>query len=280
MRAISFVSHHVSNRFSSGAAIVSILVGGALAMGCSGATPDAAADESEGALGDTPTLTFAADGAVTQSGAIASGGKVRVQYNDARLPDCRGDFEGKPGWTITGFASNNGTDPIAFATGKTATIAVPASGDLALWFQVTNRWGCSAYDSKYGSNYHFTVKATPEQLTPSIVFDEDGQTTTSGQLKAGGKVTVKFAQERLDQCRGSQGGFPQWNITGYASLNGQKAQTFETSEADRNGNRVDVETSIALPESGDLALWFQGTSRYGCSEFDSKSGANYHFAVR
>jgi hypothetical protein len=268
MRTISLVS------------LASLVVVSALAMGCSGAREADAADDSEGALGDTPTLTFAADGAVTQSGPLVEGGKVRVQYSDARLPGCRGDFQGKPGWLITGFASANGKAPITFETGKTATIALPASGDLAMWFQVTSRWGCSEYDSKYGNNYHFSVKSTPEQLTPSIVFDKDGQTTTTGQLKAGGKVTVLFAQERLDKCRASQGGYPQWSITGFASLNGAKAETFETSEADRNGNRVDVAATIALPESGDLALWFQSSSRYGCSEYDSKSGANYHFAVR
>ena len=35
------------------------------------------------------------------------------------------------------------------------------AGRLEMWFQVSNRWGCNAWDSNYGNNYRFTVQADP-----------------------------------------------------------------------------------------------------------------------
>ncbi len=38
------------------------------------------------------------------------------------------------------------------------TIAVPRGHDLALWFEATNLWGCHAWDSANGANYHATIE--------------------------------------------------------------------------------------------------------------------------
>ena len=39
-------------------------------------------------------------------------------------------------------------------------LQVSGAGDLEIWFQNTSRWGCSAYDSAFGKNYHFAVAAS------------------------------------------------------------------------------------------------------------------------
>ncbi len=251
-----------------------------LASGCSAGADSTGDDSSAGALGDTASLTFGADGSVKLTGDLVEGGSVRVSYDAARLPDCRGDFEGKPGWTITGFASVAGADAETFATDHPAVVKLPTHGDLSLWFQVTNRWGCSAYDSKYGANYHFDIGGHGATTTPSIVFEADGGITQVGDLVSGGKVAVHYTQDRLSKCRGTSNGYAQWNITGYASMNGAKAVPFSTTVPADNANRTDVDALVDLPEAGDLALWFENTSRWGCDAFDSKSGANYHFRVR
>ena len=37
-------------------------------------------------------------------------------------------------------------------------VTVPRGHDLALWFEATSVWGCHAYDSAYGANYHVTIE--------------------------------------------------------------------------------------------------------------------------
>jgi hypothetical protein len=36
-------------------------------------------------------------------------------------------------------------------------IAMPNGHDLAMWFEATSVWGCHAWDSAYGANYHFAI---------------------------------------------------------------------------------------------------------------------------
>jgi hypothetical protein len=37
-------------------------------------------------------------------------------------------------------------------------IVPPHGHDLALWFEATSIWGCHAWDSADGANYHFTIE--------------------------------------------------------------------------------------------------------------------------
>ncbi len=147
----------------------------ALTAGCAApaAVPadDAEVGTSESALGEAGTLTFGADFQVKVTGTLEKGKKVRVAYDANRLTACRGDFNGKPGWTITGywkigdgavhsfeaggFSPSNGTDQ--------PVLALDRSGDLQVWFQNNSRWGCDAYDSNFGSNYHFAVQGAANE---------------------------------------------------------------------------------------------------------------------
>jgi Family of unknown function (DUF6209) len=126
---------------------------------------------------ETATLTFRADWTRSVTGALTAGGSVRVVYDAARLPQCRGEQNGYQMWSITGYYRVNGGTAQSFAvvpgsatTTTPSVITLPdATGTLEMWFQNNNRWGCNAYDSNYGANYRFTVAANP--LAPGWVGD-------------------------------------------------------------------------------------------------------------
>ena len=138
---------------------------------CSGAPGDGAPSTTTASADITatpPVITFASSFTQRASGALVAGQPVRVAYDSARLPQCRGDLATGPGWSITGAYSVNGvyggSFPVAGAglsNGPNPPAFTPsASGDLAVWFEVTSVWGCHDYDSAYGANYHFGVVAS------------------------------------------------------------------------------------------------------------------------
>jgi len=67
-----------------------------------------------------------------------------------------------------------------------ATIDLETSGELQVWFENGNRWGCHAYDSSYGSNYRFTV--SPPESAPgwmgNAVFVTSRATCSGGPCDA------------------------------------------------------------------------------------------------
>ncbi len=124
-------------------------------------------------LGDPASITFGADWSVHTSGALVAGAKVDVAYDLGRLTTCRGEQGGIPQWSVGG-SYRIGDGPVqSFALGGLdgtvgplsgvahAAITLEKAGDLQLWFNNGNRWGCQAYDSAYGANYHFAVGADP-----------------------------------------------------------------------------------------------------------------------
>ena len=135
-------------------------------VGCS--APPENGDElgtTEAALGEAATLTFDAAWGEQVSGRLEKGKKVRVAYDASRLTACRGEMNGGPAWAITGFW-RIGDGPVrSFEAGGHSpsggsaepVLALDASGELQIWFQNTNRWGCSAFDSDFGKNYRFAV---------------------------------------------------------------------------------------------------------------------------
>lgn len=121
------------------------------------------ADRAQGAATSNPTITFNADWSVAVSGALHQGSKVDVVYDPARLTTCRGTQAGIDQWSISvvwklGDLTGSGTVAGLMGTpDHRVTIDLPQSGDLQIWFTNNNRWGCNAYDSAYGANYHFNV---------------------------------------------------------------------------------------------------------------------------
>lgn len=165
---------------SDGASIkLSFLLASLLALASDGcAAPAAATDDveievgtSEAALGEAGTLSFGADFQVKVTGTLEKGKKIRVAYDANRLTACRGDFNGQAGWSITGYWMIGGGAVHSFEAGGFSSsggsappeLSLDQSGDLQLWFQNNSRWGCNAYDSNFGGNYHFAVQAAANE---------------------------------------------------------------------------------------------------------------------
>ncbi|MFO0555202.1 MAG: DUF6209 family protein [Polyangiaceae bacterium] len=140
------------------------------AAGCAPGNPeldDEEVDESDDALSGA-RLVFGADFSESVEGKLRAGDPVELSYDASRLPSCRGDQGGVPQWSITAFYRVGGGDvqsvPVAGLNATSPVLIVPpATGQLELWFQVTNRWGCVAYDSDFGQNYRFSVAAAAGQ---------------------------------------------------------------------------------------------------------------------
>ena len=141
-----------------------------LALGCafgnSSESSDEEASSSRGsAVEGVAKITF--DGAFHQTvtGTLRAGSKVEITYDPGRLTTCRGTEGSRPQWGISGSWRVGGGTPAGFTIaglmepiGNTVTIELPRSGDLELWFTNTSKYGCIAYDSDYGRNYHFRVE--------------------------------------------------------------------------------------------------------------------------
>lgn len=263
-------------------------------LGCSADTSSpgtATPGEEQDVTADAATLKLTKDFQTNVVGEPVAGKGLRVEYALERLPSCRGNVGGGggPAWNVTGFYSENGGEAMMFEVStlsadgkdrvaKAGRIVPVAGGDLAIWFQVSSGFGCSAYDSSRGQNYHLGVKGAVPVAGASIAFDKSGDPKVDGELKAGGKVRVTYTQDRLPDCRRTERGNPVWNITGFAQVDGEKVRTFDTAQV-VNGDRQEVEALVELPHGGDLSLWFQVVSLGGCMKYDSKSGANYHFKI-
>jgi hypothetical protein len=145
-----------------------LFVGFTALAGCAPAasSDDADLGTSEAALGEAGTLTFGADYQVKVSGTLEKGKKIRVAYDANRLTTCRGEQNGKPAWSITGYWKIGNGAVHSFEAGGLSpshgtdqpVLALDTSGELQIWFQNNSVWGCNAYDSDFGKNYRFAVQ--------------------------------------------------------------------------------------------------------------------------
>lgn len=140
-----------------------------LLLGCA---PHAETEEeaatSAAAIGEAATITF--DGAFRQTvtGPLVRGKTAKVVYDVARLTACRGEQGGIPQWSITGrYAIGDGpvktfaAGGLSLRNGETTSITLDRAGDLRVWFENNDRWGCQAWDSAFGKDYHFDVTPAP-----------------------------------------------------------------------------------------------------------------------
>jgi hypothetical protein len=111
-------------------------------------------------------LTFTPDGNVFQTGPIHAGDQIVVDYAPFRVGTCNASSGGSPQWGITGHWMIDGGPAHDFNPARAdgdqlvaadPIIVVPIGSDLAMWFESTNIYGCHAYDSAYGQNFHFGV---------------------------------------------------------------------------------------------------------------------------
>jgi hypothetical protein len=270
--------------------ILALLAAALMTSACSvAATSPEAGDEAD-ITADAATLKLTRDYRTTLVGAPAVGKGIVIEYALERLPQCRGNVGGGgPGWNVTGYYSENGGAARAFEVttltpdgkdrvAKAGRIVPAAGGDVAIWFQVASRFGCSEYDSQYGQNYHVAVKGSVPDAQGSIVFGKDGRVSQSGRLVAGGKVKVRYEQPRLPDCRRTERGNPVWTITGFSQIDREATRTFDTAVPE-GADRREIDAIVDLPHAGELSLWFQVTSLGGCMRYDSAGGANYRFRI-
>jgi hypothetical protein len=143
--------------------LLSLLAGCAAPVSVDGEAARAAAS-----LSAPATITFSSDWSARVDGELRAGATATIVYDASRLPTCRGEEGGRPQWSIGAASRIDGgavrTTPIAglmAPSGGVATIELPRSGELEIWFENTNKYGCVAYDSDFGRNYRFRVGAAP-----------------------------------------------------------------------------------------------------------------------
>jgi hypothetical protein len=112
--------------------------------------------------------------------------------------------------------------------------------------------------------------------TPLLSFAVDGSITQSAPIVSGGLARLHYDIERLPNCRAIYHGLPAWNILASWSVDGGAAHNDALTTVDASGKRVGVDITIAVPPGHDLALWFEASDEFGCVQWDSDYGRNFH----
>jgi hypothetical protein len=113
-------------------------------------------------------IVFSGDWSESVQGKLRAGDAIEIAYDPSRLSGCRGEQGGIPQWSITAFyrvgEGELHTVTVAGLNAEAKPVLVPeGKGKLSLWFEVTNVWGCHAYDSDFGKNYRFDVSSAVGQ---------------------------------------------------------------------------------------------------------------------
>jgi hypothetical protein len=231
------------------------------------------------------TIRFADDFTEHVTGSLVAGGAVRIDYDLDRLTECRGSTGGSEVWGVSGYVQFDDGEPETFGLSRldggrvvseVATIAIPDGATrMTTWFSVSNRWGCIAYDSDFGANYGWDIDPVASEIVLDFAAD---YTETPSSVDGGARVIVHYDPARLATCEGSSGGHAAWGITGYWQVDGGAVHALAVSRAD-GAELVAADPSFVVPGGRDLALWFEATNVWGCHEWDSDYGANYHVAI-
>ncbi len=229
------------------------------------------------------SISFLGDWNIARNGLFIEGGTARVTYDAARLPQCRGEVNGNPAWSITGFAQVNDGPIQSFEAGGSSpsggtaqpVVQLPTAGRVAFWFQVTNRWGCSAWDSNFGRNFVYEVAPQPR-----IVFDKAWNETVVGMPGSAPGLLIDYDLSRLPSCRATYAGLPTWEVLVWWRFDGGAVQYTPVTKVVNQNERVAAPALIGIPSGArEIELWFKVSDRSGCVQYDSDYGRNYRWRV-
>lgn len=265
------MSYANTARFS----VVSLALVGCVLGGCSAPSEDdTATSQSSHLSGKEVKVSFNADFTTTTTGPLVVGDTVTLAYDASRLTTCRGNAnDGSPGWTISAFYRVNGGPISSVVVGgheadPTAkpTFVLSAAGDLEFWFENDSMWGCDAYDSAYGQNYH--LQAVVSANAPGWVGDAQ-YVTSRATCNNGGPCASDF--HPLD------GGFTYDTfVRSQTAIRRAYFETWKQGVTDfDNANlwkELDVEVHSRVGGSGAF------TTAY--VSFDERDGNNARYAVQ
>lgn len=122
------------------------------------------------------------------------------------------------------------------------------------------------------------IAAADTSATPVVSFNADWSVTQTAHVVSGGKAIIHYDVARLPNCRAYYHGFPAWSISAYWAVDGGQTYTQPVVERDANNQLNPVDLTIDVPPGHDLAFWFHSSDEYGCNEWDSNWGNNFHFS--
>jgi len=122
------------------------------------------------------------------------------------------------------------------------------------------------------------VAADTAATPPTLTFAADWSVAQSAPVIAGGKATIHYDVARLPNCRATYHGLPAWGISAFYAVDGGQAFTQPVTQF-QNGVVNPVDATFDVPPGNDLAVWFSNSDEYGCSQWDSDYGRNFHFAL-
>ncbi|MCD6497771.1 MAG: hypothetical protein J7M25_05620 [Deltaproteobacteria bacterium] len=200
---------------------------------------------------DTAALVFMAHWVqFVERNDLRAGGRVAIEYDPSRLPDCRATHDGFPAWGIeatiqflpggqmeTGpvvaFKNDHGR-PIDESYPIPFEVAVPEDAtEAVLWFHNASGAGnfCDAWDSNYGRNYHFDVKPPRGQdpCAGSLHWLADSQRTEawcpSYRIDDNVDAThCEFYLNAIDEMLKSHYGIPEYWIEANLAVGPQDGQ--------------------------------------------------------
>lgn len=137
--------------------------------------------------------------------------------------------------------------------------------------------GCAAASTAPSSDESSTASSARASSDVELAFRADFTQSPSGALVVGGHARVVYDVSRLTACRGDLAGGPGWSITGHYRIAGGAVGSFEAGGlSPSHGTSAPI---LALTAPGDLEVWFENTSAWGCQGWDSNFGRNYHFTI-
>lgn len=233
-------------------------------------------------------LRFNADGNVVQvNSPIFAGGRLKVVYDPARLPNCRSSSHGLPAWAIAMFwrtLPDGEVHQEGLATSGQAqarVLEVPEDAEaIEIWFLNSDAYGCSDWDSNFEANYRFEVSQPAAVATAT--FGADWNESVDTPIVQGGLLGLDYAPSRLRTCRATYNGGRTWNIFAtWRFLPGGQTDSAALFEGDYfAGEDAVLQPQIPVPDDAtSVQLWFSNSDRAGCAAWDSDFGSNYRFDV-